>query len=843
MAAIFVQLVLLLALSQMFRIETWAFRKVLALVAVGFVIHHLLPLTWRMSFFVLLSLGSLALVLGPTHAARLLGVGVLLLTLCHLPIRLTLRLLLIGLTTAALVAGRANFGFPLPSYDVVWPILGSMFMFRLIIYLVDLRNDSAPFDVRRALAYFFMLPNVCFPMYPLVDYQTFCRTYYDEPTPWRTYQVGVKWILRGFIHLLLYRLISQNLLIAPEHVLDAGTLVRYMITTYSLYLLISGQFHVIVGMLHLFGFNLPETHHLYFLSSSFTDFWRRINIYWKDFVLKVFFNPVYFRVKSLGPVMAMSLATLVAFFFTWLLHSYQRFWIRGDYPMTLQDALFWGSLALLVLVNALIEQRYGRTRKLRGQRWTLQERTLVGLKTIGTFSVLTTLWCLWTFQGTLREWVSFMGHIGRMDAAAAWSIGGLLMGIGLTAGLMANVGREYSAGQRAERQSPQEGNSGFHFWTSAAVATALMLTALAAGRFHNRLPLNDTARLIMADLRSDFTLQARIDRERGYYEDLTSTKDYNLALWELYNQKVDFLQQHGLHETEAAVLLPGQFHQMELLPQRQVTFRGSLLTTNRWGMRDRDYEMDKPAGVHRTLLFGSSVSMGWGVMDDKVYENVLEDRLNREHAGSTDRRFEVLNFSVPGYKALQKLWAFERGLEFEPDAVLVAVHASEFDWLAGHLSQVIERGVEIPYPELRDWLQREGIQSGSSRLAVRAKLNQMAPQLVVWTWRRMKQQCDERGIQFQLLLKPRLDSVRRDEQIYAQLRELAKTSGLTLLDLTDAYDVAPNVGSLRIALRDEHPNAEGHRLLAEKLHQQMLTSPYWLDVLGSSRQIGGRNAP
>ena len=43
---------------------------------------------------------------------------------------------------------------------------------------------------------------------------------------------------------------------------------------------VSGQFHVACGMLHLFGHALPETHRRYLLAESFTDYWRRINIYW-----------------------------------------------------------------------------------------------------------------------------------------------------------------------------------------------------------------------------------------------------------------------------------------------------------------------------------------------------------------------------------------------------------------------------------------------------------------------------------------------------------------------------------------------------------------------------------
>ena len=59
-----------------------------------------------------------------------------------------------------------------------------------------------------------------------------------------------------------------------------------IVFTYLLYLRVSGQFHIIVGMLHLFGYDLPETNHRYLLARSVNDFWRRVNIYWKDFMVK-----------------------------------------------------------------------------------------------------------------------------------------------------------------------------------------------------------------------------------------------------------------------------------------------------------------------------------------------------------------------------------------------------------------------------------------------------------------------------------------------------------------------------------------------------------------------------
>ena len=129
---------------------------------------------------------------------------------------------------------------------------------------------------------------------------------------------------------------------------------------YLLYLHVSGQFHMACGMLHLFGYQLPETHHRYLLATSFTDYWRRINIYWKDFMVRIFFNPVVFRLKRWPQPAALAAATAVVFLATWLLHGYQLYWLRGSWGFTVPDALFWGTLGVLVAINVQLDARRHR---------------------------------------------------------------------------------------------------------------------------------------------------------------------------------------------------------------------------------------------------------------------------------------------------------------------------------------------------------------------------------------------------------------------------------------------------------------------------------------------------
>ena len=273
-------------------------------------------------------LRGIGVVLGLAEGAWLVGIGLAVIGIAHLPIPMLARLSILGAAGIGMALLRVGVG-EVPWSSALWPILGSMFVFRLIIYLYDRSYETAPPRLSQTLGYFFMLPNVCFPLFPVVDFKKFCRNYYDEERH-KIYQVGIEWIWRGLLHLILYRVVYYHLTIDPVAVAHLGDLVVYMVSTFLLYVRISGYFHLVVGMLHLFGFNLPETHHRYFLASSFTDFWRRINIYWKDFMMKVFYYPAFFRLRKLGETRALVLATAFTFLVTWFLHLVQWFWIRGS---------------------------------------------------------------------------------------------------------------------------------------------------------------------------------------------------------------------------------------------------------------------------------------------------------------------------------------------------------------------------------------------------------------------------------------------------------------------------------------------------------------------------------
>ena len=400
-AVLSVQLALLLIAFRVYGLESDRFFTLSCLIFGGFAVSYWLPFRFKKTFFIGLSLAGAYLLLDAKVASLLIGVGAVMFAIVRSGLDFRWRVAAIVAIGAACAYGRASGRFPIP--DRFWAVFGAIFMFRMIIYLYDIKRSPEPPRLDDFLGYFFLLPNYYFLLFPVIDFQTFRKSYFQRDIH-PVAQQGIWWILRGTIQLLFYRLVYElEGMVAPPKVATSTAIVARIILGFLLYVQISGQFHIIVGMLHLFGFDLPETNRKYLLSHSFSDLWRRINIYWKDFMVKICYLPVYFKMRRGGELRAQLVATITVFLTTWVLHSYQFFWLQGKFRMTANDTLFWMILGIFVLGNVLIEAK--RKKRIPKTGWAPKAREVVQI--MATMSVFMVLWSLWSFN-SLAEWINFL---------------------------------------------------------------------------------------------------------------------------------------------------------------------------------------------------------------------------------------------------------------------------------------------------------------------------------------------------------------------------------------------------------------------------------------------------
>ena len=414
-SALAAQLALLLAVFRVYHVEQFRgpddldFFAMCCVAFGAFAVHYWLPFQFKEKFWVVVSMASAALFLQRRVVIALFAAGFLFYLIAAS--RLSFRKRVAFVTTIFLAAMFASarpewfihlrHGLSVPGS--FWPVFGGIFMFRLIVYFYDLQSAKSRPSLVEFLAYFFILPNYLFLFFPVVDFKTMRLTYYRRDIH-ESAQQGIFWICRGTVHLLLYMIVfhlRDMLSLNGTHSFTA--VVAMMFLTFMLYLRVSGQFHIIVGLLHLFGYDLPETNHKYLLSHSLNDFWRRINIYWKDFMVKIVYFPVYFRLRKKNDFAARMLATAMVFVVTWVLHSYQTFWLQGRFIMTWQDTLFWSILGSLVMVNVWWEIKHPKRRK--DTSWTARLKTTASI--LATMSLILVIWSLWSAP-SLRAWIDFL---------------------------------------------------------------------------------------------------------------------------------------------------------------------------------------------------------------------------------------------------------------------------------------------------------------------------------------------------------------------------------------------------------------------------------------------------
>jgi hypothetical protein len=812
-----IQLGAVLLVIWQFQLEaSYGLLQLLPLVYLGFLVHALIPLEWRLPGFFFLSLTAILTVLGFLHGAIVIGAGVGLIAICHLPIGFRWRVLIIlGVMVLCATLRAGWISTPLPTLgSVVVPVLAAMFMFRLAIYMYDLRYEKNPGSMWESLSYFFLLPNVCFLLFPVVDYKTFRRTYYDKPA-YGIYQKGLLWMMRGVLHLLVYRAVYYFFTIAPSEVTGLGSAVHYMISTYMLYLHISGQFHLIIGMLCLFGFNLPETHHLFYLASGFSDYWRRINIYWKDFMMQMVFYPVLMRVRVLGITTGIVIATLVVFLGTWILHAYQWFWLRGDFLLTATDASFWGILALLVVINSVIETKFRRKKKRLGSTaWDLTGAVVHSLKVVGMLVTITVLWTLWNSH-------TMAGFVGILSAAASDDLSNWVIFIAALVGLI-GVGvllqflryKGFVLTETGNAPSPKR----------AAMFTGITALALivVAGGFPFYVEFDERTEAFVLSLSAERLNGADRDKmEAGYYEGLLDMGGYTSALARVHGRKPnDWI----VLEESKVVQQRDDVIDFELAPSTVDNLKMVAFETNRWGMRDQDYELEKAPGVLRIALLGASYNMAAGVEQEDVFETIAERKLNEAAPGIAGiDHYEILNFGVAGYSLIQQAAIIEPKVkQFSPDVAVLTVHANEPLRLRVHLQSLFNKGKPVQYPIVERALASSGAELDMRHATMAAKLLPLTGDLEAWAISEIGLQLRAAGIRPIALYIPYtlenegIDVARRD-----LLKALCEEAGFEFLELDNAF-LTDDILSLQLSTWDTHPNTEANGMIGQLLYELIL---------------------
>jgi hypothetical protein len=125
----------------------------------------------------------------------------------------------------------------------------------------------------------------------------------------------------------------------------------------------------------------------------------------------------------------------------------------------------------------------------------------------------------------------------------------------------------------------------------------------------------------------------------------------------------------------------------------------------------------------------------------------------------------------------------------------------------------------LPFDEVTEIVARAGVTAEMPGRIVVQRLEPLADQVLTSLYQRIVKTASSRGICTGFVYMPMVPDMKYAADLEHE-KQLAADAGMVVLDLFGAYDV-PDRSTLWVAEWDLHPNAKGHRLVADKLYSRV----------------------
>jgi lysophospholipase L1-like esterase len=318
----------------------------------------------------------------------------------------------------------------------------------------------------------------------------------------------------------------------------------------------------------------------------------------------------------------------------------------------------------------------------------------------------------------------------------------------------------------------------------------------------------------------------------------------------------------------------------ELVPGFEGEVWGASVKINSHGIRDREYDVRKPAGTYRIAAIGDSITFGNRLAQELTYSERLEGLF-------VDRAVEVLNLGVGGYDTLQEVARLEQvGLQFDPDHVVVgycvndagvaSVNRKYVERLAGYDSVIYELRVVQLLAVSRDRLEEAGHAEDALdddlferenrekivdvredaevverierlRKTIEPPVDSRKHRFLPWyvsearigklrfSFERLAELAAAGGFGVTVAIVPHLNEERHAAAyaiVYESIRYEAERVGFGVVDLYDPFSAEGFEG---VRTNRIHPDERGHEIIAERIHAHLIHAEPRLRASRASR--------
>lgn len=259
-------------------------------------------------------------------------------------------------------------------------------------------------------------------------------------------------------------------------------------------------------------------------------------------------------------------------------------------------------------------------------------------------------------------------------------------------------------------------------------------------------------------------------------------------------------------------------------PNARANLMGVDIQLNSLGHRSRELQAEKKETEQRIYLMGASGTLGWGVTQEETYSSLLEKELN---AKSLHKHYEVINAGIGNYGTKEQYFLLKKQLaQVKPDHVVLTYYISDviprevgndnpiyhYSYLAAYLANAAnvvtyalsgKSSLSEYYGQFYDVKNPHWIEA-------KENINEI------------KKLCDQHGISFSIMMLPDIHNLTQGtplKAIYEKIEADFNGQGFKTLNIfpTLQAEFAGREQEIWIQANDPHPNAKGHKVVAQQL--------------------------
>ena len=454
------------------------------------------------------------------------------------------------------------------------------------------------------------------------------------------------------------------------------------------------------------------------------------------------------------------------------------------------------------------------------------------MKVFGVFLTMAVLYSMWT-NSTFSKWLGII-EVGFQDDLINWlTVLGIIVSLIILGGLLYFAYLNYILTSDRYKKWNTSSSSVASYCTLGIIASLLFFS------------INDKSNPKFAIYINNFELNKNDASQEfdGYYEDILNS-NISSKLWDdnidqhlqarnwddlMIVQKVkniftDLQETSEKHQTNNKekeknknldYRLTKDILYKEYGPNLRTEFKGKRFNTNKWGHRDKSYSKVPPKNSIRIAIMGSSPVVGSGVHNEEVFEQIVEERLNREY-GNENRVFELINFARTGKYVCQQAYLLDNQVQsFQPNHVFLFDHFKIKARIFERFHKILNEGGKL-YPELEEFLAENNIDPhnlpGQKELTDKAKL------LTDWSYSHFNDVAKKHEFSTTLVYFP---SFVEFGNHYDDLKPIINTIGLNFIDMKNVFDGYTN-RELFASDHDRHPNDLAHKLIADQFYTEIV---------------------